>query len=86
MGSKKLNLVTMKGQVMQDSLLDCCALGVVMQFFVMWEWLQIAIVILDIEAIDHDLCTTNVQWSSSTSSKIKYPPQKLKLKLMIKLH
>jgi hypothetical protein len=37
MGSKKLNLVTMTGQVMQDSLLDCCALGVVMKFFVMWE-------------------------------------------------
>jgi hypothetical protein len=37
MGSKKLNLVTMKGQVMQDSLLDCCALGVVVPIFVMWE-------------------------------------------------
>jgi hypothetical protein len=57
----------MKGQVMQDSLSDCCALGVVMPFFVMWEWLQIAIVRLDIEAIDHDLCTTIVQWSSTSS-------------------
>jgi hypothetical protein len=34
---KNFNLITMKGQVMQDSLLDYCALGVVMPFFVMWE-------------------------------------------------
>ncbi len=67
MGSEKLNLVTMKGQVMQDSLLDSCALGVVVPISVMWEWLQIAIVVLDIEAIDHDLCTTIVQWSSRSS-------------------
>jgi hypothetical protein len=57
----------MKGQVMQDSLLDSCALGVVVPISVMWEWLQIAIVVLDIEAIDHDLCTTIVQWSSRSS-------------------
>jgi hypothetical protein len=37
MGSEKLNLVTMKGQVMQDSLLDSCALGVVVPISVMWE-------------------------------------------------
>lgn len=35
MGNKKLNLVTMIGQMMQDSLLDCCASGVVMPFLVM---------------------------------------------------
>jgi hypothetical protein len=57
----------MKGQVMQDSLLNSCALVVVVPISVMWEWLQIAIVILDIEAIDHDVCTTIVQWSSTSN-------------------
>jgi hypothetical protein len=37
MGIKKLNLVTMKGQVMQDSLLNSCALVVVVPISVMWE-------------------------------------------------